>query len=624
MGIGITPWVTQTNPIKDGEDVKAAIANRHALQLQQRTQNLKDRLDQLNAGQALIARNVPVSAGTKTGHAVYWDATTLQYKPAYAGVVFDNTLGGYITGPSSYVMGMCVMKYGATRADIALIGLIDTMDFTNGIGTPGNTPAEAGAYFLTANPGTAGMYTKTVPPLGIFVCFLRGDGSAHINPTQHELLESHVHYAVDLVSKPAGVIMCPDPLSPYSFISEDPAEAGWLPANNAVFHGFAPVGAVFGYNIAADPAVSRIWPPFPPEAVYLEKNGIGVGSDFFRADVHGLWWFKNCYAKAPWAIEPRPCGVVPPLNSSSSSVPFPVCEILPTLEQLGFVRTDPEKSAMRLYFTKLIAKSNAAAVTSLNPALNSPIGVVGCDGQPASVGDLFLTLDLGAHITEGDPSYFGLKGVTGFQFTRGPIVTGLIPGTNVSISIPNAARGKVVDGAYRGELVINAIDSSSLGREGSMDLVALNGAREESTDDVFYLSLPTGLETSMRLRIALPFNGLPTPNPKMTLWFWLLAGINGAVLPKLKLSYRRIARPSPLVPPPYDRLPLPTTDTNIADLDPTPWGGLVANNYIEIMSEAFSVAAGDEVFATILREGDTDLYAGNVGIVRMGFRVDPS
>jgi len=619
MSGSITPWVPQVHPVRNGEDVKDVVTNRFPFELMQRTQYLKDLLDALGVGKALIDRGAPIASDVSVGHAVYWDASTLQYKRAIARVVYDPAVGGFITAPSSYVAGICRFKSSPTVGDVTLLGLDGTINFSAAIGSPGNTPAEAGAYYLSASE--AGKYSKTQPAVGIFVCFLHGDGWAQVYPTPKELLEQHVHYVVDLVAEPAGELECPEPGLPYSFVSEDPNKQGWLTAGHPIFGvpSVAPVGAVFGYNISQHPELNRLWPPFPAETAYIEMDGLGVSRQVCRADSHGLWWFENCYGKAPWPTEPRPCGGVVPEPSSSSSL---MCDIGPTLEQMGFVRTDPLKKRMRIYFTKMPAKSNAAVVTSLTSPSGSPIQIVGCDGQPATRGDLTVLLNLGSNVVDDPLDYHALKNVTGLQFTRGLVATGLRPGYGISIT-PVTGRGVFEDNAYRGEMTISAANLSLLGREGSMELVALNGAREESDSDVFFLSFPQGLQTSMRVRVGLPRTGLPTPNPMMKLWFWLLARAGGQALPPLQWSYRRIATPDWQFNPCSNPGKLSnSSESTLASLSVCPSTIMQTGWYIYGETPPFAVLDGDVVFATLLRP--VDLYPGDVGVLRMGFSVDPT
>jgi hypothetical protein len=163
-------------------------------------------------------------------------------------------------------------------------------------------------------------------------------------------------------------------------------------------------------------------------------------------------------------------------------------------------------------------------------------------------------------------------------------------------------------------MTVSALLPGSDQQEGQLALIALDGVREDATSNVFFLSFPVGKDTNFRGRIEVP-RELVIVSPLMELWFWVLARTPGT-LPLLPLTYRRLPRPSPAC----TGVPLPTSDTALADLDPGACGALSGNNYVEVLSDTFAVAAGDEVLFTLGRSG-SDGYAGDVGIVRMGFRI---
>lgn len=617
----VTPWITQTRPIQDGEEVRSAIANRLPNQNSQRSQHLKDRLDALQDSEALYLRNAAMDSSVKVGHLVYFDSSTLSYKPALASVEFDTTLGGYLVKNSSFVTGIVISKSSATRGDIVQFGFIRDFDFTNTIGSTGSSLNDSGAWYLSAS--VAGMATRQQPPVGVYVMFLRGDGSAHVQPAPREMLDEHIHYAFDLYAQPSGIVECPVPYTKYAFVSSDSDIPGWLPADDPVFNGMAPSGAVFGYNLSQHAELNRLWPPLPIEAAYLESDGVGVPAARFTINQHGLWWFDDCYNRAPWPTEPRPCdGLSSSSSSSSSSVSgapeFPgsvyACEPGPTLEQMGFVRNDPFSKAMRLYFTKMVIKTNTSVVTRLRPAENSPITITGCDeSTPAETGSLCIGIDLSLTTEENQAGYQVFKEVEGLNFKRGPVVSGLKAGSNITLT-PIVDKSEVdEDGTVRGEVVINAILPGSEQEEGKITLVALNNVREEQLDDTFFLSFPSGRDSNLRARIELPSSGL-LESPMMELKFWVLARSTG-ILPELPVSYRRLSAPSGCTPK-----ALLDSDVDLTALDPGACGTLVANRYVEVVSEAFEVANGESIWFSLGRLA-TDAYAGSVGILRMGYRI---
>ena len=637
MAPPVTAWISQTHPIADGEQVRAAVTNRPTLEAFQREQHLKDRLDSLQAGQALYLFDVALDPLVQVGQAVYWSAADLEYKQALAKVAFNATLGGYVIAESSYVVGICIAKYTASMGDLLIVGYASGVNFTQAIGAAGNLPADAGAYYLSASQ--PGHYSKQKPPVGIYVAYLRGDGSAHVNPTPREVLENHIHYCYDLFAQPAGILHCTDSDRIYQFFSSDPGLPGWLPASDPVFGGMAPAGAKFGYNLTMHPELDRVWPPIPVDNVYLEQDGVGVPKNRYSIDVNGIWWYDDCYAKGPWPIvSGGPC--VPSSSSlssssssslsssssspsgssssspsgSSSSAPSGLCDSGPWLEQLGFVRADPTTKTLRLCFTKMVYKTNQTVVTSLRSAPGSPIKVLGCDELTAkTTGDLCLALDLALNVTENEPGYKVLKDINGVTFKRGPVVDGLKAGANIVLT-PTAGKSEVDGAVVRGEMTVSALLPGSDQQEGQLALIALDGVREDSTSDIFFLSFPVGKATSFRGRIEIP-RELVIASPILDLWFWVLARTPGT-LPALPLSYRRLPRPDPAC----TGVALPTSDVSLTDLDPSACGALAGNSYVEVVSESFVVAAGDEVLFTLGRLA-SDGYLGDVGVVRMGFRI---
>jgi hypothetical protein len=101
----------------------------------------------------------------------------------------------------------------------------------------------------------------------------------------------------------------------------------------------------------------------------------------------------------------------------------------------------------------------------------------------------------------------------------------------------------------------------------------------------------------------------------LELWFWILARAAGT-LPTLPLRYRRLRRPSPSACSPTS---LPTLDTALPDLNPGLCSFVGANRYVETVGSSFEITAGDQVQFQLGRGVDT--YPGDVGLVRMGYRI---
>lgn len=599
-----TPWREDLRPIQDGEQVRAAVTNRPTERLSDRTQYLKDRLDSIDAGEALFRTDVAFNVNVEVGHAVYWDAANDEYASALAAAEVDSTDNTLKLKASSFAVGICYEKTTTTRGTVCTVGTISGFDFTNAIGTPGQTESEAGPYYLSSSE--AGKLVKRRPPVGIFILYLTGEtaGVAHLNPTPRNIIDDHVHYVFDLTAWPAGVLDPTDPNETYKFTSVDPTLPGWLPADDLTFNGLAPAGAVFGYNIAIDTALSNVFPPVPLDSIYLEADGIAVPQSSYVVDAHGIWWFDACYGKAPWPINAADASSS---SSSSSSSSTEECDSGEILEQIGYVRRNPNSKPMRLWFTKMIYKTQESCVTSLQPSVGSAIQILGCSGTPATRGDLFVNFNLNASTQENQDGWHVLKSVLGSTFNRGPIVEGLVAGTNVEL-VPDPTYGQTVDGLHQGRVTINVADPTGGTREGLVEIVDLNNVLEDSVNETMFLTFPQSKNTSLRGSIAVSTIGIPA-TPLMRLRFWFLTRAAGT-LPEFTVTYRRVPRSS------VAAQTLPIVDTALANIDPGTYGSLTSGKYVEVATAEFAIAAGDLVFFTLGRLGVTDGYAGDIGLLR--------
>jgi hypothetical protein len=271
--------------------------------------------------------------------------------------------------------------------------------------------------------------------------------------------------------------------------------------------------------------------------------------------------------------------------------------------------------SIRLYFAKMVFKTNNALVTSLRPATGSPIVVTGCGGAPATTGDLQLALDLAMAMQEGAAGYKALKSVSGTIFQRGPIVEGLIPGSDMTIQVVS---GEVVDGVYYGKLILTPnIPGRSLLDIG-VDLVALDSVREEQLNGIFYLSMPQDRTSAFTGRVLIPDSLLVT-TPEIEFWFMLLSRAAGTV-PTIAVEVAQLPAA------------LDCTEKTLSDYPFTPLGSLgvctftAAGTYVRVVVPALPVAAGDTLFFRLTRPGygnPGDSYAADLGILRMGAIVRP-
>lgn len=607
----VTPWVPTTHPIVNGEEVAAPVANRPIDEALQRTQHLKDRLDNLVAGSGLTASDVTMRSDVFVGCPVYWNPATAQYEPALAALTSDLVTGGLVLADSAFVHGICIAKGTAVSGTVLFEGMVTGLDWTVAAGVNNQSALQAGAYYLSS--ATPGKLVRQKPRVSLFVVFLNGNDTALVRPVPRELLEDHIHYKFDLFAVPAGVISCSGPGLPYAFLLTDPAAPGWLPAGDAVFGGKAPVGAVFGYNLALHPDLQSIWPPVPVDGIYLEQDGIKVPNGRWSADANGLWWYANCYSMGPWSTIPEGC--------AGSSEPGPGCPVLSDLEYQGYVRNDPDDKAMTLWFVKMVVKTDDAVVTSIE-VKNRPGQplVITCKkdcATPAKTGALCLDINFAPLVQASPDTYYrALKEVSGAVFKDGPIITGIQAGLNVTV-VPVAGKGTTDgDGTVRGLAVISALISDSEKREGVPDLTDLGGGEQDDIDGVFFLAFREGLDTAMRMRIGVAHTGLP-PTPVLELEVWLLARAAATPLPDLEVAYRLV----PYSATACANQTLPSSDTDIAPIVSSGCGNLNDGQYVIRTSAAIPVAVGDMVFIQLRRRGDTDGYPADVGLLRQTWRI---
>lgn len=599
-------WTNGVRHVKPGEPVSAGVVGRATRELEDRDAFLKARLDAAEAGQALFYLNVAISPDVLEGQPVFWNSVTHQFELALAAVEPDETTGVLVTQPSSDCLGLVYAKTGAGTGHVVTKGLVQLATLTNSIGS---TIAPGRYYLSSSQPG---KLVAQRPPVTVAVCYVLGPRDncsdapeVFVDPQLRDFLEDHIHYRFSLVCRPAGTH---DPSAAYGtgrhvIEDADVTEQGWLPADHESFDGKAPPLAVFGYNLAQHPALQRVWPPVPISAVSVlwdkGENLVGatevpLGSNgLVIVDANGIWWMSDCFADVPWP---------PNLSSfdiSSSSQSEPEC-------------AREERMRVEVVFLRQTFGNDRSVVTSLAPDTNSPITVKNCDGEPATTGDLKLGLNLDAvvdpDLVDGD---LALKELSdGFKFRRGPVVEGLISG-NSNLTL-NGSRQRAVaeDDArimHQGRVVLT-VNLEPSDKELPPQIVRLQDAQERLYKDVPYIGFPEAQDSSVRLRINVPPEGLPgTPKLKIRT---VILGRVAATLPLLTMSYRRITTPIAG----EAAIALPTTDTAVTFASNVAVG---ADELVTVESAEFTIAAGDTVLVTISRASGAG-YSGEVGIIRWG------
>jgi len=601
-----TPWVDLVRLITDGWDVNASDTNIPVNELVQRTQHLKDLLDSLGAGESLFYRSVAMDSSVKVGQPVYLDADAGVFKPALAAIDYD-IYGNY--GPvsaSSYVWGIVVTKDTSTLGDIMVAGILRDTDMADII--PDVT--QSGAYYLSTLQ--AGKLSLQKPPVSVYVLYWWAESeTALVIPTPREVLEDHIHYRFQLWAQPAGIANCPEYGDRHAVILPDADAEGWLPAAHPVFEGVAPAGAKFGYNLPKDIELSRIFPPIPIDSYYIEvfegEEGTGRNpATFVKIDNNGIWWMTDCYGEAPWPIWYEPC--------SSSSLSSETCPP-PNLDFLtghGLSAYD-YPMAIYLWFTKMVYKTDSSVVSKLVTPEGSPLKFFRCGTtEESSSGPLEAVLDLSFAIE--DPPIDGalvIKTIDANTFQRGYVVEKIKSASaNITVTATEDA-----DGYGQGTIILDFNDPSSNNSELSILTVALDNVRQEEYQGSLFYGFLTGRESSVRCRIDVPATGFSAA-ATMKLRLRIL-GTAAGILPDLGFSYLRI--PAAAATP----VDLPTGDTVLADVALSGIGAVTANQYFEIDTADFAIAAGDTIFFTLSRTS-LDTYGGTVGLLRQNGLTTPT
>lgn len=593
-----TSFRTRVRHVQPREAVSAGVDSRPTRDLESQTNYLKNRLDEASLGQVIGRDGVPIGADVFLGAAVYYDVDDDTHRNGLAGVQADTSSGTVIPAKESFIVGICVSKTSQTGKIISA-GWVDISDWLENMGV--TTP---GLYYLSSRD--AGKVTLSRPAVGIPVLHYIGSGIALVFPQFTNVGEDHVHFSFRLEPGPAGTLV--NSGGHYTITNVDNELRGWLPADDPVFNGSAPTGAMFGYNLHAHEELNQVWPPVPADAVELiwdtgdNREGnvsktefiVGAESALVRMDSNGIWWMTDCENDVPWYNLSSGSSS----SGSSSSSSGDSC---------------PARSSgpiLRLSFARVSYMTARRLVTSLTPGENSPITLKNADGEDATTGDLFVGFDgdFAIDTDAGDVrGSLALKGFSGDKFQRGSITEGLIAGTGVSLT-STSSQTIVVDDEevtmHQGVITVNA-DVQPDERILDMRLAFLNGAETAVYQSIPYYSLPNSRTGEITLSIKVPLDNLPT-NPKVLLRSNFFTSVTGTV-PAVDGYYRVVPRGT------ATGQALPTSDTAMD----TGIGSqsMTAYEYISVDGEEIAVEAGDIIIIRLRRAGRTDGFSGNIGLL---------
>lgn len=593
--------------LESGDPVEAGRLNKQTRRMDENLKYVWDVLKAASIGSTIYARRQVVETEAKVGMVVYFNTSTQKFERALAIAEVNDATGVVSTAASAQAWGIVSTKIDATTADILLYGLA-TVDISQAV----SGALSVGVYYLSG--GSPGKLVPQKPPVTAAVLRRLPDGRVFVMPQFVDFIDRHVHYKYDLTCRPAGSHSPPAEGNTHEISDPDTSVPGWLPADHAIFEGNAPVGAVFGYNLAGQPALKAAWPPVPiRNAELLWDKGLSSDSGMMIVqlgregqcvlDQKGIWWMSNCYGDVPWPTLLDTTGSASGSDSTSYSSTIPECP-------------RAIRMVMQLAFTRVNFATDASVVLSLTS--NDARVKIRCYEDPtkaASTGNLSISLDLNLIVKDDQTGYLALKNFnpTTSEFQRGPITEGVYAlSSNVSLTgtvVGTREISGVTRTIYQGlvGVTVNPADTKEL----DVQLVRLDGAEEGSygTPPVMYLEFIAGDEREYRGKVHIPYD-LAIPSPQLALRFSILGRAAGT-LPQLTFSGRIVPQPSDGLSTPED-LPVDGDEFSIAC---TTVATITTNQYVEAVSTPFDVEPGDTVYFTV-RRSSSDGYAGAVGVLR--------
>lgn len=585
------------------------------VELDSRTNFLRDALDKSVAGKSLIRLNVPMSVDVQIGHSVYWNQTAARYERAMGILTVDPISGNLVSTNQAQCVGLCTAKDSSTVGNIGISGYV-TASATFLLNMTGSTTPATGLYYLSND--TAGRCVRTRPGVPIHVAYLQSPSAACgidyevlIIPGVEDLVSDHVHLQFEMFAVPSGTHVPPAIDGTHVISAATPLAPGWLPADHAIFNGRAPVEAKFGYNLSQHPTLNQHWPPVPAEALALEftdydtlSNRVGglrrVDPSFYQVTDSDLWWLSDCYGQVPWdRTLDTTIPVVPPA---------PGCLI---------------STVTRMFasFGKTTFATKDNVVLRLNGDANGIITFVDPAGLSANTGYLTAVFDPNSAISNtADLGSIAIKSLIpdSLIFTSGRVTEGIIStsselaisGSHSRLLDPELPSGVGNPTVHQG-IVSVAFNSTGAIIDLPASLVWLGDTLQREFGQIRYIGFPAGRVSKLTVRFDIPYE---TDLLEFTLQVKvaLLIGRLDGPVSAMTAQYFRLRRPSALLPQTINSFDAQAGTT--FDVV-TPTTGRPANVIVAANTAPLSVFAGDSIFVTFTR--NVDAYNTDIGFARV-------
>ena len=255
-------WNDSVPLIVDGSTGNQTTFNTPLQALIDRTDYLKQELDDLSNLSNTIQTNVVLADTTAVGDLVYWDATYSRMDLALA--VWDTTYdtnGELKVSPKAKVAGLVISKSADTIGDLLLAGEYESAAVVTAL--LGASPVQGVNYLSNL---TAGKAISTAPALKVPVLTYEGSNKIVLNlaavPTPN-----HIHKALDLAES-------------------------WLLITDPAFDDMdIPGTAVMGYDIASDADLTEMFATYHGE-MSVFNDGLLMGTDSIVINGSNIWWMR--------------------------------------------------------------------------------------------------------------------------------------------------------------------------------------------------------------------------------------------------------------------------------------------------------------------------------------------
>ena len=253
-------WTDEVKKLEDGSPADATVLNAPIQALVDRTDYLKNKLEEVTTNAKVIAYNVKLDITVEPGDFVYYDCSCELFRKALA--VWADSYepnGELLAAPSAQASGVIIKKSTSNMGDLLMGGHYQDADLHQKIF---GTNSTAGCLYYISGTD-AGAVTNEVPPLAVPVVTDTGSDTFMVKVSSvHNPNHMHRHY---VLSEP------------------------WLAASDVYFQDMTkPTGAVKGYSIIGTD-FEELFAAYPGElAIFLDGELAAYGD--FVTNEFNLWW----------------------------------------------------------------------------------------------------------------------------------------------------------------------------------------------------------------------------------------------------------------------------------------------------------------------------------------------